>query len=130
CDYAFLADLKAACRSAYPQRNNPKHPDSKQYLNCVDQAQYYYTAVDQYAGGAYTDAQAEACLCCQNPPCGGACCDDPCMQCTGAGCEPKSCGLCEVCNPTTGACESTCAAGSDCCAETCCDQDQVCRNGA
>lgn len=136
CDYAFLDDLKVACRAAYPERNNPKHPDSKQYLDCVDRAYQYYTAVDQYAGGAYEAAQTNACLCCQRPACGNACCDDPCMECVSGVCQPKSCGSCATCDPATGACipidcGDPCLACVDgACAPKVCGECEECVGGA
>ena len=68
--------------------------------DCYANANLYYQAVNLGGGGAYSDTQAAACMCCDpgEKPCGDVCCaaghckNDVCSDCTGGKhCSNKFC---------------------------------------
>lgn len=125
CDLNFFNDLKKACNAAYPAGSSV-HDD------CINRAQYYYQAVDDYASGPYNDSQRQVCKCCAGVTCGDICCDSGSVCCNGTCCPAgQSCcnGTCSAngcqgprylcpCNhqtyPDAVTCQSNCTSSLGC----------------
>jgi len=122
CDQNFLADLHAACATAYPGNG---YFDRYMRAGCEADAYIYYVAVSQTQGGivAYESAQKEACDCCPTcEECGGpdderccqGVCHDPCPE--GQQRDPDTCS----CDPCFGQEDGTvCGTNEVCCQEQC-----------
>lgn len=68
CDSNFLRDMRMVCEQHFLDFSPAKH-------DCDENAWIYYRAVQVIGGGAYSDAQQEACDCCE-----------PFTQCVVCGC--------------------------------------------
>lgn len=115
CDRAFQLDLKRACYKAYPGREGRRRATA-----CSNRAQRYYEAVSALGAGPYADAQAEACVCCDDPgpefPTGPRCGEGPAQRC----CEPgQACAGGECCDADRVCGAACCAPGEECCGGEC-----------
>jgi hypothetical protein len=99
CDSAFLGSLVAACAS-----NVVTLLSGIGELFCLQIALLYYGAVAGFGSNAFTDAQTQACDCCQPDGsdicavvsgcnCGQGCCNGECIDIQT---DPKNCGGCGV----------------------------------
>ena len=97
-DAKFLEDMKGICAG-------PGTPVSGLFmqlleLQCIRNAEIFYTAVSLFAGNPYKDGQAGGCDCCEECPGGG-------VKCNGVCCRQ---GL--ICNQEKGrCCNTTCDNG-------------------
>jgi len=96
-DAKFLEDMKAICAG-------PGTPVSGLFmslleLQCVRNAEIFYTAVSELGDDPYKEGQAEGCDCCEECPGGG-------VKCNGVCCRP---GL--TCSEKGRCCNSTCDNG-------------------
>jgi hypothetical protein len=133
CDQNFLADLKAACATAYPGQGPL---DRYMRAGCTFDAYIYYAAVSQTPTGvdAYESAQKGACDCCANcAQCGGTgderCCQGTCHDACpdGKTRDPQTCDcVCaESCPPDKHQNPDTCEC-EDLCANVTCNECHVC----